>query len=128
MPSYEVTFSTDSQHASVNIVAEDAKAALAEAKRQRDEEADILPWQNYDGNSFPINEICVEDEDGNEVAKWLSDEMRLSLAATKLLHALEEFLAQNMGDPEDLLEGDDPLREIYAKARAAVAELKGGAA
>ena len=130
MPSYEITLRTDCEYATTNIVAADKNAAMAEAMRLRDEEADTLDWEHYERNAFPINEIVVRDADGNEVADWLSDEMRLSLAAPELLEALKGLLPEY--ESYVLSERDEEIRDRNAawleQACAALARAKGGAA
>ena len=124
MPTYDAEFHTAAEWALLEIKAATPEKALAKARAIDPITLDFAPYDDWQ----PVNYITIRDADGNDLAEWLSDEIRISRVASKLLDVLEKFLAQNMGDPEDLLEGDDPLRKIYAKARAAVAELKGGAA
>lgn len=58
---------------------------------------------------------------------WSAEHERariLANSAPTMLTAIKALLAQNCGDPEDLLEGDDPARALYAALRQAVANAE----
>jgi len=126
MPFYEITLRTDCEYATTNIVAVDKNAAMAEAKRLCDEETDTLDWEQYEGNAFPINQITIRDADGNEVAEWLSDELRASLAGNDLLEALEYFF--NIMHDYESSQRKGYVKLALDQAQAAIAKAKGGAA
>jgi len=116
MTTYDVYFRSDAQRASVDIEADSPEQALALA-REIDAPRELW-FYPYDG-IMPVNEIVVTDPDGEEVAGWLDDDLRLRLAARDLLDAAELVVAR--------WEGGD-LAEAVRELSAAIAKAKRGGA
>lgn len=117
MTTYTVNFASDAEFASRNFDAETPEQALALARKLYEDEPSELWFAPYDG--MDVNEILVYDADGNELAVWYDDDMRLRLAAQDLLDAAELVVARwERGD----------LAKAVRKLSAAIAKAKGGAA
>jgi hypothetical protein len=123
MNTYTVYFRSDSEFADLDIDATTPQQALAFARKVYAEEPHSLFFDHY-GESI-VNEIAVAD-DGEEVAVWQDDELRLRLAAQDLLDAVE-FCAMTLYDLE-ASERKGYIGEAIRLARAALAKAKGGAA
>jgi hypothetical protein len=54
----------------------------------RDDHTEDLMFEGYDDNQ-PVNEIEISGRDGDELAVWYDDDLRLRLAASDLRDALE---------------------------------------
>jgi hypothetical protein len=116
MNTYTVYFRSNAEFASHDLNAETPQQALVQAQELQWNDPSELCFEPYDG--MPVNEIAVCDADGNEVAVWLDDELRLRLAARSLLEAAELVVARwERGD----------LAEAVRQLDAAIAEAKGGA-
>jgi hypothetical protein len=125
MPSYTADFRTDADYATHAFKARSPQGALKKARAFYDERSEELMFEHYTG-AHPVNEIAVHDAEGDEVALWQDDELRVRLAAYDLLDALElcvDCLA-------DLARLDDGTPSVSAlnQARAAIASAKGDAA
>ena len=121
MPTYTAEFRTDADYATHAFKARSPQDALKKARAFSDERTEELIFERYDGG-HPVNEIAVRDMNGNQVALWQDDELRLRLAAGDMLEALElcvDCLA-------DLARLDDGTPSISAlnQARAAIARAK----
>jgi hypothetical protein len=117
MTTYTVNFASDAEFASRDFDAETPEQALALARKLYEDDPSELWFEPYDG--MDVNEILVYDADGNELAAWHDDDMRLRLAAQDLLDAAELVVAR-------WSEGD--LAEAVQALDAAIANAKGGAA
>jgi len=118
MTEYRVYLRSDIQWTMRKFKARSPKHALKLARRFADEHYDDLDWDDYDPHSCPVNEIEVGDEQGNELAVWFDDDLRLRLAARDLLDAAEKVLARwERGD----------LAAAVRELDAAIAKAKEGA-
>lgn len=88
MTTFTATFRTDADYAEHTFKAKTAEQALVLARKFYDEHDGELLFQNYDGGSA-VNEIEISGPDGSELAVWQDDDLRLRLAASDLLGALE---------------------------------------
>ena len=96
MTTYTAYFRTDADWASKTITAKTPEAALAKARAFYDQRDGELLFQEYDGGS-PLNEIEISGPDGDELAVWRDDDLRLRLSSRDMLEALElceEVLAE----------------------------------
>jgi hypothetical protein len=128
MKTYTVDFHTDAEYAIEEIKARSGKDALRKARALAEKRADNLTFSAYD-DGHPVNEILVRDGEGNEVATWCDDELRLRLAASALLEALEGQTEAAQAVIDSWERGDlagavsalsgwiDPARDAIAKAR-----------
>jgi len=119
MTTYTATFRTDAETASHNLEAETPEQALALAQKLYADEPSELWFEPYAAGGMTVNDIAISDADGNEVALWLDDDLRLRFAADDLLAAAELVVARwERGDLAEAVRGLD----------AAIAKAKGGAA
>jgi hypothetical protein len=113
MIKYTVHFSNGTQDVWDYLDAETPEEALAFARS-------LCELEAYEG--MKVRTVSIFDVDGNDVAFWQDDELRLLHAASDLLEALEAIC--------DLPADDAGDRTIPAgfldQARAAIAEVKGG--
>ncbi len=116
MTTYTAYFRTDSETANHEIEADTPEQALSKAQELYANDPSELWFEPYDGG-MPVNEIAIIDDDRDEVAVWLDNDLRLRLAASDLLEALELVAA-----------GNTEIERLEAIAKAAVAKAKGGAA
>jgi len=122
MTTYTIYFRTDAERASQDIEAVTPQQALALA---RNTEPSSLFFDAYD-SPHPVNEISVVDDDGEEVAVWQDEDLRLRLAAPDLLEAVA-YCAMTLDDLE-ASKRKGSIAEAIRLARAAIAKAKGGAA
>jgi hypothetical protein len=119
MTTRTATFKSAAEYATHDFEAETPQQALALARQFYADETTELWFDRY--AEMPVNEIAVCDVDGNNVALWLNDDLRLRLAARDLLDALQALY--------DLPADDAGERIIPAgfldQARAAIAKAKG---
>jgi hypothetical protein len=116
MNTYTVYFRSDAEYASHDIEAKTPQRALSLAQKLYREERSILFFDPYEG--MDVNEIEVVDADGDEVAIWMSDDMRLRFAAQDLLDAAQKVVARwKRGD----------LAEAVRELAAAITTATGGA-
>ena len=115
MTRYTVHFRNDVAWDSHDIEADTPENALALARRHVDDDSLDLWFEPFDLTS-DINEIVIRDDDGNELAIWYDDNLRLHLAARDMLEALELVAA-----------GNTEIGRLEAIAKAAIAKAKGGA-
>jgi hypothetical protein len=126
MTAYEARFATDGEVAYVEIEADSPEQALKKAHQLWDEGSAKLSFESC-VDWIVMNEITIRDEDGNDVALWMDDDLRLRLAARPLLAALEKALAALNQAPRFRVPGlDMDSYEIAALCDKAIAEAKGG--
>jgi hypothetical protein len=118
MTTYTVNFASDAECASHDFDAETPEQALALARKLYEDDPSKLWFEVYDG--MDVNEIIVYDANGNDVAVWYDDDMRLRLAARDLLDALQAVIDRD--DAESVF-----ATPVLNQARAAIAKAKGGA-
>jgi hypothetical protein len=119
MSTYPVNFCNDRQWACRDFDAETPEQALELARQFATERRDDLDLDYYDACNTPISEIEVVDDNGDPLATWYDDDLRLRLAAPDLLTAAEAVLAAwDRGD----------LASAVRELNVAVAQAKGGAA
>ena len=118
MPSYTADFRTDADYAIHTFKARSPQHALKKARVFHDERAEELMFQSYDGG-HPVNEIAVHDADGDQVALWQDDDLRLRLAAQDLLDAGELALRELRGFYSD---GESEAVRVLVEA---IASAKG---
>ncbi len=126
MTTYTAYFRTDFETANHEIEADTPEQALIKAQELYENDPSELWFEPYDGG-MPVNEIEVIDDDYNEVALWLDDDLRLRLAAQDLLDALEELVARDRAEAAESGFTDDEMTWLE-DARRAIAKAKGGAA
>ena len=131
MTIYTAQFRTDADYAEQEFKAKTAKQALALARKFYDEHDEDLLFQNYDGGGgSSVNEIEISGPEGSKLAVWQDDELRLRLAASDVLDALEAQIDAAQAVIDAWAEGDlaGAVRaldgSIFA-ARAAIAKAKG---
>jgi hypothetical protein len=129
MKTYTATFHTDAEFATRDFEAETPEQALALAQKLYADELHTdgpsrLWFEPY--IDMTVNEIAVCDADGNELAAWYDDDMRLRLAAHDLLEALR-FCDMTLADLE-ASKRKGYIQEEIRLPRAALAKAKGGAA
>ena len=124
MTTYTANFRSDAEFASHEFEAETPEQALTLARKLYEDDPSELWFEHYDG--MPVNEIAIADADGNEVAVWYDDDMRLRLAAPNLLDAVK-FCAMTLYDLE-ASERKGYIAEAIWLAETAIAKAKGGAA
>jgi hypothetical protein len=117
MPTYTADFRTDADTAIAKVKARSPQHALRKARAFYDEHPEDLMFMGYDGG-HPVNEIAVHDDEGNEVAVWRDDDMRLRLTARDLLDAGELALRELRGFYSD---GESEAVRVLA---AAIAKAK----
>src|SRR5690242_5357836 len=88
MPTYRAHFFTEADWAETTIKATSPKRALQRARKIESEKNETLSYQSYDTTNG-VERIEIWSADGRTVAEWESDDLRLRLAATDLLDALE---------------------------------------
>ena len=119
MKTYEVYFRSDLQWGTRKFDADTPEQALELARRFIAETLIGLDLDFYEACSSPINEIEVLDGEGDSVAVWYDEDLRLRLAATDLLSAAEKIL--------DRWQNGD-IGEVIHELAVAVAQAKEGAA
>ena len=100
MPTYTAEFRTEIDYATREFKARSPRDVLKKARTFSDSHADELSFEHYSG-AHPVNEIAVHDTDGNEVALWQDDDLRVRLAAYDLLDAGELTLRELRGFSSD---------------------------
>jgi len=129
MPIYTAYFRTDANYATQEFEADTLEEAMRTARDFLESAAEDLTFENYDGG-MPVNEIEIY-QDSDEVAVWHDDDLRLRLAASGLLEALEDQTEAAQAVIDNWAEGDlaAAVRALDASidgARAAIAKAKGG--
>jgi hypothetical protein len=121
MPTYTAEFRTDADYATRAFKARSPQDALKKARAFYEKHAEELIFESFDGGHH-VTDIALRDADGNQVALWQDDELRLRLAAGDMLEALELCV----DCLTDLARLDDGTPSISAlnQARAAIARAK----
>ncbi len=126
MTTYTAYFRTDSETATHEIEADTPEQALSKAQELYANDPSDLWFERYD-DGMPVNEIEILDNNRDEVAVWVDDDLRLRLAARDLLDALEELVARDRAEAAESGFADDEMTWLE-DARRAIAKAKGGAA
>jgi hypothetical protein len=92
MPTFTAWFRTDAEWAIYDFEADTPEQALQMAHDLWRFQSEELSFQSYD-MMMPVDEIEISGPEGAEIAVWHSPEMRLRLAASDLLEALEQAVA-----------------------------------
>lgn len=124
MTIYTATFRTDADYAEKTFKADTPEQALALARTFYDEHTEDLMFQSYDGG-MGVNAIEITDPDGGELAVWWDDDLRLRLAASDLLEALQ-FCDMTLADLE-ASKSKGYIAQAITLTRSALAKAKGGA-
>jgi hypothetical protein len=114
MPIYTADFRTDADSATHTFKARSPRHALKKARAFCDARTEELMFQSYDGG-HPVNEIAVRDANGDEVALWQDDDLRVRLAAHDLFDAGELALRELRGFYSD---GDSEAVRVLLAAIA----------
>jgi len=123
MTRYTADFRTDANYATHAFEADTPEAALRLAQALYDDEPDQLWFESYDEGQ-PVVEIAIHNSDGDQVALWQDDDLRVRLAAHDLLAALE-LCADCLADLARLDDGTPSISALN-DARDAIAKAKGG--
>jgi hypothetical protein len=131
MTIYTAKFRTAAEYAEHEFEAETPQQALALARAFHDEHTEDLMFEGYDDNQ-PMNEIEISGPEGDELAVWYDDDLRLRLAARDLYEALDAQTEAARAVIKNWARGDlaAAVRELddsIEPARAAIAQAKGGA-
>jgi hypothetical protein len=116
---YTVKFRNPASRALIEIRVDDPDTALAAALVKLDTDYDDLDFGLPHEPAFLVNQIAIEDENGDEVALWLDDDYREMLCASELADALENIVRAlrappSSGDMKAALEEADA---VLTKAR-----------
>ena len=125
---FEAYFYTEADWAQTTIKAATPEQALQRAHRIESEETETLNFQNYDGGRG-VEHIEIQSADGNTVAEWRHEDLKLRLAARDLLDALESQTDAAQAVIDNWSEGDlaAAVRNLDGSieaARAALAKAK----
>jgi hypothetical protein len=115
MSSYRVYLRTDIQWTMRTFTACSPQEAIKAARRYADEHFSEMDFEGYEECDCPVNEIEVLDEQGNELAVWHDEDLRLRLAADDLLEAAEKVVAR--WERGDLAEAVRELDAAIVKAK-----------
>jgi len=129
MTTFTAYFRTDADFATREFKANKPKQALRLARKFLDTNAEDLMFEEYDPG-MPVNEVAIRDPHGDDVAIWYDADLRLRLAASDLLEALEGQTAAAQSVIENWAKGDlaaavRALDACIPTARAAIAKAKG---
>jgi hypothetical protein len=124
MKTYIVTLRAPTRWTEQTIRARTPQAALTKARKAVDADPFSFDWEPYEHDSIEmLEEVVVCDSEGTELATWLSDDCRQSLAAGDLLAACEMAVERlRLND----CEGEEG--KFIAVLESAIAKAKGGAA
>ncbi len=124
MTEYYAHFRTDAEYALYNFEADSPEQALQLARELYECKHCPLEFDTYDGGFMPLDEIEISGPEGDQLAVWQSDDMRLRLAAPELLNALE-YCERVLRDHEQYDDGEGSAEnEAAVMARAAIAKAK----
>ena len=126
---YKVFFYTEADWAETTIKAATPEQALQRAHRIESEETETLAFQSYDGEGSGVEHIEIQSADGDTVAEWRHEDLKLRLAARDLLEALEQALAA-LNTARRFKVSIPGVTDSYAVAaicEAAIAKTKGDA-
>jgi len=122
MTTYTAYFRTDAEFASHDFDAGTPEQALKKARRFYKAHAHKLCFEPYDEQP-PVNEIAVWGDQGEDLAVWHDDDLRLRLAAGDLLEALR-FCDMTLADLE-ASKRKGYIQEAKRLARATIAKAGG---
>jgi hypothetical protein len=128
MTTYIAQFHTDADWAERTFDANTPEQALTLAQVFYDEHTEDLKFESYN-SGMPVNEIEIADGEGNRLAVWRDDDLRLRLAAPDLRDALkaQSDAAQTVIDAWETGDLAGAVRTLDASiqlARAALAKAK----
>jgi hypothetical protein len=89
MPTYTAYFRTDAEFDMHDFEADTPAQALQMALELVERDPEAFAFESYD-MLMPIDEIEISGPEGTELAVWMSDDLRVRLAAPELQAALEE--------------------------------------
>jgi hypothetical protein len=123
MTEYYAHYRTDSEYALFEFEADTPEQALQLARELYEHEHCPLQFDPYQG-PLPLDEIDISGPEGDQLAVWQSDDMRLRLSAQELFNALVccERVLRDHEQYDD--EGDSAESEAAVMARAAIAKAK----
>jgi hypothetical protein len=127
LTTYTVTFRTERDSASEDIEAASPEAALAEARAIADDRDRVasLYFETYT-DYVPVDEIVVDNPDGERVAAWLGPELLLRFASEDLFNALAMAVtALNTAPGFKVPKLDTDSYAIAAQCGRAIAKAKG---
>jgi hypothetical protein len=128
MTTYTAYFRTDAEYATHRFEADTPDQALALARQLYDDDPLELMFASYDGG-MPVSEIEIHGPDGDELALWRDEDLRLRLAARDLLEALEQAVTALNTVPRFPMPGLLTCSyRIAATCDKAIAKAKGGVA
>ena len=96
MTNYIITFSTEAEHGSCDIIAETPQQALELARKTWEGNPDAINWEHYCERQC-LTDIVVMNESEDVLVTWKDPDESVRLAAPDLLEALE---AQAMADAD----------------------------
>jgi hypothetical protein len=105
MTTFTAYFRTDADFATREFEASTPKQALRKARKFLDTHVEDLMFEDYD-SGMPVNEIEIQDKHRSEVAVWYDDDLRVRLAASDLLDALEDQTTAAQAVIDNWAEGD----------------------
>jgi hypothetical protein len=124
MTTYTVILRSATRWAEETIRAKTPAAALTKARRALDSDPLSFDWEAYHSDGIELlEEIVVSDEQGAELATWLSDDCLRHLAAEDMLAALE-LCEDALSDLARLDDGTCSISALHS-ARAAITKAKG---
>jgi hypothetical protein len=124
MTTYTAHYRTQAEHASQDFEADSPEQALQLALDLLKSAPEELHFESYD-MFMPLDEIEIFGPAGDELAVWQDDDMRLRLAARRLLEALEAAREALNTAPRFKVPGlDSDSYKIAALCDAALAEAK----
>jgi len=124
MTEYNAHYRTDAEYGVYHFEADSPEHALQLARELYDDNPFAIEFDAYDG-PLPVEEIEISGDEGDQLAVWQSDDMRLRLAARQLLEALEAARAAlNMAPRFKVPSLDSDSYKIAALCDAALAAAK----
>ncbi len=124
MTTYLARYRTQAEYALAEFEADTPQQALQLARDYWKESPDTLAFESYD-MFMPLDEIEISGPEGDELAVWQDEDVRLRLAARQLFHALQTATAALHAAPyfkAPCLNSDSV--EIAALCEAALARAK----
>jgi hypothetical protein len=123
MKTYTAYFYTEADWAKTTIKADTPMLALQRAQQIESDETETLDFQHYDSTGG-VEHIEIRSADGDTVAEWQGEDLRLRLAAPELLEALQ-YCDMTLADLE-ASKRKGYIAHAKELARAAIAKAKGG--
>jgi len=123
MTEYNAHFRTEGDYGLYHFEADSPEQALQLARELYERNPFAIEFDPYDG-PLPLDEIEISGDEGDQLAVWQSDDLRLRLAAPELLKALE-YCERVLRDHEQYDDGEGSAEsEAAVMARAAIAKAK----